>query len=91
MQWTQLLGRVAFVTILCGGSMSNAYTWPNPLLEELDSQLYDRKGYNLRGLPGGMEPDCTRFIDGSSAGRANVADWVRTVSAHILLQAGTIH
>lgn len=79
-KWTALLGRVAVVALLSGAS-SQAYTWPNPQLEELDSQVYDRTGYNGRGLAIGMTPDCTHFVGGPQAGRANVADWVRTVSS----------
>ena len=81
-EWTALAGRVCLIayvsTSLFGSSM--AYTWPNPLLEELDSELYDRKGYNSRGLPVGLTPNCNAFIFGTGSGRANVADWVRTVS-----------
>ncbi|KAH8088913.1 heme peroxidase [Cristinia sonorae] len=53
-------------------------TWPNRLLYELDSQLYDREGYNARNLPVAMRPDCSFFFFGDSPGRSNAADWIRT-------------
>ncbi|KAH8101415.1 heme peroxidase [Cristinia sonorae] len=78
--WKTFIGRVCFATILSSASVGNAYIWPNPMLEELDSQLYDRQGYNARGLPGGMRPDCNVFFFNNvpGTGRANVGDWVRT-------------
>ena len=84
-KWTQLLGRVALIAALSGTSLSNAYTWPNPLHEELDSQLYDRTGYGARGLAAGMLPDCTFFFFGNNTARANAADWIRTVSELVVL------
>ena len=83
-KWTELLGRVALVAALFGTSVSNAYTWPNPLLEELDHQLHDRKGYNAARVPIGLSPDCTAFVAGPLAGRSDVADWVRTVSGPLV-------
>lgn len=79
-KWTTLLGRVSLIAVLSSGNIVNAYTWPNPLLEELDGQLHDRQGYNARTLPSGMQPNCSAFVEGPQAGRANVADWIRTVS-----------
>ena len=79
-KWTTLLGHVSLIAVLSSGNIVNAYTWPNPLLEELDGQLHDRQGYNSRTLPSGMQPDCSAFVEGPQAGRANVADWIRTVS-----------
>lgn len=55
-----------------------AYTWPNPQLDELESQRYDRHGYNSRALSAGVSP-CKNFLFGDTAGRANAADWIRTV------------
>ena len=74
-----LVGRVCLVMYLYA-PLSNAYTWPNPRLDELDSQLHDRSGYNSRGLPLGMSPDCSAFVFGQQTGRTNAADWIRTVS-----------
>ena len=77
-------GNVCLATYLASTLFSSAYAyvWPDPLLDELDSQLYDRKGYNSRPLSAGMSQNCTFFVGagGPVAGRANVADWVRTVS-----------
>lgn len=67
-----------------------AYTWPNPQLDELDSQRYDRVGYNARRATASVKP-CDRFDFGVSGGRSNAADWIRTVSTaylcRIFLQA----
>ncbi|TCD65071.1 hypothetical protein EIP91_003273 [Steccherinum ochraceum] len=76
--WNKLLRCVTVATLISGLPLANAYTWPNPRMEELDSQLYDRLDYNARGLPAGMESTCAAFIFGATPGRANVADWVRT-------------
>ena len=58
---------------------AHAYTWPNPLLDELESQVYDRRGYRERGLTSGVTP-CNFFILGAQKGRTNAADWLRSVS-----------
>lgn len=76
-----MLGHLSVAAFVACLTRVNAYTWPNPLLAELDSQLYDRQGYNGRLLPLGMEPTCNTFLTGSDKGRVNVADWVRTVRA----------
>lgn len=58
----------------------SAYTWPNPQLDELESQRYDRVGYNARKMTASVKP-CSRFDFGVSGGRSNAADWIRTVSS----------
>lgn len=65
-------------------TFSFARTWPNPQLDELDSQRYDRTGYKARGFAPGVIP-CTDTLSGSDSGRANAADWIRTVSDQDLL------
>lgn len=83
MQWKS--GVVAIAVVLYV-SRVEAYTWPNPVLEELDGQLYDRDGYNSRPLATGMQPgqpgtlpNCNFFLFDATAGRSNAADWIRTV------------
>ena len=60
-----------------------ARTWPDPQLDELDSQRYDRTGYNARGFAGGVIP-CNATLSGPGSDRANAADWIRTVSKPVL-------
>ena len=72
-------GLVAALFAAAFFSMTQAYTWPNPRLDELESQIYDRRGYRARGLTGGVTP-CNFFILGPQRGRTNAADWLRTVS-----------
>ncbi|KAH8107971.1 heme peroxidase [Cristinia sonorae] len=59
-------------------SLISAYTWPNPQLDELETQRYDRNGYNARKMTASVQP-CSRFDFGVSGGRSNAADWIRTV------------
>lgn len=60
-----------------------AYTWPNPQLDELESQRYDRLGHNARDLASGVDP-CDLFLFNETgkdtSGRLDAADWIRTVS-----------
>lgn len=69
----------SFFSLLVLPSIVLAYTWPNPQLDELESQRYDRQGYNARELASGVTP-CNTFLLGDTVGRANAADWLRTVS-----------
>lgn len=68
-----------FLSLLVLPSIVLAYKWPNPQLDELESQRYDRMGYNARALSEGVIP-CDQFLLGETVGRANAADWLRTVS-----------
>ncbi|TCD65073.1 hypothetical protein EIP91_003275 [Steccherinum ochraceum] len=77
LDWNKLLRCVTVATVLSGVPSAQAYTWPNPLMEELDSQVYDRSDYNARKLPTGMRPSCGSFVFGEATGRANVGDWLR--------------
>ncbi|KAH8077081.1 heme peroxidase [Cristinia sonorae] len=70
-------GRTCFIALLAGHSLVQAATWPNHLIDELDANLYDRRGYKLRSLPAGMSPRCTRFAGNIPGGRTNAADWIR--------------
>ncbi|KAH8101285.1 heme peroxidase [Cristinia sonorae] len=75
---TRLLPFIVAATIIASAILcAQAYTWPNPLLDELESQIYDREGYHVRGLPIGLTP-CNRFFFGANKGRTNAADWLRT-------------
>lgn len=57
------------------------WTFPNAQMSEIDSQRYDRKGFNSRLLPTILVSPCDSFVLGSNTGgRSNAADWIRTVS-----------
>ncbi|KAH8101441.1 putative L-ascorbate oxidase [Cristinia sonorae] len=73
----QELGRIGLVVLLSIGASVQAARWPNPHIDELESNLYDRRGYNARTLPIGMAPNCDRFLFGPNTGRSNAADWIR--------------
>lgn len=78
-----------FVVAAVYSSRVLAYTWPNPKLDELESQRYDRLGFNARALASGLIP-CDRFEftneEPDAVGRLNAADWVRTVSTFFNVQ-----
>ena len=64
----------------------SAYTWPNPKLDELESYLYDQRGYNERGILLGALVPCDAFNfpgPGDTTNRSNAADWIRTVRCRI--------
>ncbi|THH33252.1 hypothetical protein EUX98_g890 [Antrodiella citrinella] len=71
-----LIGTGILLSTTCS-NLVNAYTWPNPQLDELESQRYDRIGFNARTVAGSVKP-CDRFDFGVSGGRSNAADWIRT-------------
>ena len=49
-------------------------------MAEIDSQRYDRRGFNSRLLTILVTP-CESFLfGGNTGGRSNAADWIRTVS-----------
>ncbi|RPD56155.1 heme peroxidase [Lentinus tigrinus ALCF2SS1-7] len=64
-------------------SLVSAYTWPDPKLDELESQIYDLFGYNFNAFPGfptAVNPCTLDFFDTGAANknRSNAADWIRT-------------
>jgi hypothetical protein len=63
--------------------VTQAYVWPSPKLDSLESLRFD---LDRRGAVGFLNP-CDVFIfgDGSGpSGRSDAADWIRTVSkAHV--------
>lgn len=69
------------VTIAASITLSAAYVWPNPMLDELESLHYDQRGYKNYGssIALGVDP-CSKFLFGRTPGRSNAADWIRTVS-----------
>lgn len=73
---------VVFWITFTNCSLVLGYTWPNPHLDELESQRYDRLGFNARDLASGLVP-CDRFefasVEPDQPGRLNAADWIRTV------------
>ena len=71
--------RLLVALSICG-TLSTAYTWPSPQLDELESLHYDQAGYNAHGsiFVGGVTP-CTLFLFGNTPGRSNAAEWIRTV------------
>jgi hypothetical protein len=58
--------------------ISRAYVWPAPQLDALEAQRWDQDD-KFSGLAGFIEP-CDFFTFGDGTGRANTADWIRTVS-----------
>jgi hypothetical protein len=54
---------------------TNAYIWPSPQLEAIDEMRFEQ-------LPPDFINPCDLFIfDGGNSGRADSADWIRTVRA----------
>ncbi|KAJ7827249.1 heme peroxidase [Mycena olivaceomarginata] len=58
-------------------AVANAYVWPSPTLDALESARWDQNGHNAVGFAGFVVP-CDLALQGFHSGRANVADWVRT-------------
>ncbi|KAH7096162.1 putative L-ascorbate oxidase [Auriculariales sp. MPI-PUGE-AT-0066] len=55
-----------------------AWTWPDPRMEDLESARWDTDGWFPRvPVAAGLKP-CTSWIRGDGHGRSNAADWVRT-------------
>ncbi|KAF7364726.1 Peroxidase [Mycena venus] len=80
---------LAFALFTCLITTVDAYTWPNPQLEELDQIRFGLRTFDADGNGGGIdvfvEPTCNQFlfdpnfqINGSHPGRTNAADWLRT-------------
>jgi hypothetical protein len=60
----------------------NAYIWPSPQLDALESARFDQKGHNAGRIAGFIQPCDVFFLGGlDSTGRSNVGDWLRTVSS----------
>ncbi|KAJ7799099.1 putative L-ascorbate oxidase [Mycena olivaceomarginata] len=57
----------------------NAYIWPSPQLDALESARFDQKGHNAGRIAGFIQPCDVFFLGGlDSTGRSNVGDWLRT-------------
>ncbi|KAJ6488990.1 heme peroxidase [Mycena sanguinolenta] len=59
----------------------NAYVWPSPMLDALESARFNQDGHNSNSVSIFITP-CTRFLLDpdldSTTGRSDIADWVRT-------------
>jgi hypothetical protein len=60
----------------------NAYVWPSPQLDALETLRFDQEGFHRSQIAGFVSP-CTAFdfSRDENTGRANSADWIRTVSS----------
>ncbi|EJD48418.1 putative L-ascorbate oxidase [Auricularia subglabra TFB-10046 SS5] len=68
--------RVYLPTLLV--ATANAYVWPNPRLDDIESARWDADGWNVRtSIMSGLKP-CDFFFRGPNKGRSNAADWIRT-------------
>ncbi|KAJ7435130.1 putative L-ascorbate oxidase [Mycena latifolia] len=56
---------------------ANAYIWPSPQLDALESARFDQSGFNAGPLASFIQP-CDQFLFGVDTGRADTADWIRT-------------
>ncbi|KAF7337433.1 Peroxidase [Mycena sanguinolenta] len=63
-------------------AVANAYIWPSPQLDALEAARFDQQGFNANFLAGFIQP-CDTFQFGSDTGRANAADWIRTVGFYL--------
>ncbi|KAJ6495222.1 heme peroxidase [Mycena sanguinolenta] len=59
---------------------ADAYIWPSPQLDALESARWDQAGFNSPAVPvAELLIPCNEFIPGSSSsGRSDAADWIRT-------------
>ncbi|KAH8894639.1 heme peroxidase [Thozetella sp. PMI_491] len=70
---------LALVVLLSGWRLVAAYTWPDPLTDEIERMLYEQNGNDF-ATPGLGMPTCAA-IPGDRppfSGRSNAAEWVRT-------------
>ncbi|KAF7375663.1 Peroxidase [Mycena sanguinolenta] len=60
---------------------ANAYIWPSPMLDALESARFNQDGHNSDPVSIFITP-CTRYLLDpdldSTTGRSDIADWVRT-------------
>ncbi|KAJ6526723.1 heme peroxidase [Mycena capillaripes] len=59
--------------LLCYLATTNAYIWPSPKLDALESQRFDSN----KNLGGFVQP-CDFFLFAFNSGRSDAADWIRT-------------
>ncbi|KAJ6555642.1 putative L-ascorbate oxidase [Mycena vulgaris] len=60
-------------------AIANAYVWPSPQLDALETLRFDQDGHNGQGLSAFIEPcDFFLFASDNHSGRSNAADWIRT-------------
>ncbi|KAJ7189237.1 heme peroxidase [Mycena filopes] len=69
------------VQLLASLAATNAYLWPNPMLDELESLLFEILP-GTTGIASFIQP-CDTFTfsaptDNGASGRTNAADWIRT-------------
>ncbi|KAJ7473684.1 heme peroxidase [Mycena galericulata] len=62
---------------LFAAASANAYIWPSPQLDALESARFDQQGFNSGPLGSFIQP-CDQFLFAENSGRADVADWIRT-------------
>ncbi|KAI0317025.1 heme peroxidase [Amylostereum chailletii] len=59
-------------------SLSRAYTWPDPLYDQLEELYVTSSGFGTGGFYGGVEPCDFAPSNNRSSGRQAAAEWVRT-------------
>ncbi|KAJ7042378.1 heme peroxidase [Mycena alexandri] len=66
------------LALLACFATANAYLWPNPALDQVDSLLYEILP-GTTGIASFVQP-CNTFsaFGGTNSGRSNAADWIRT-------------
>lgn len=64
------------VLTLLFAATATAYVWPSPKLDALEAMRWDQ---DTTGFAAFFQP-CNEFNFGTSTGRANGPDWIRTVS-----------
>ncbi|KAJ6570921.1 heme peroxidase [Mycena vulgaris] len=66
------------LSLLSSLAMANAYIWPSPQLDALESLRFDQDGHNSHFMSIFIEP-CELFVfGGDNTGRSDAADWIRT-------------
>jgi hypothetical protein len=58
---------------------ADAYIWPSPQLDALESVRFDQQGFNFDFFAGFIQT-CADSLNGENTGRSTVADWIRTVT-----------
>jgi hypothetical protein len=60
-------------------TISEAYSWPNYVMDELEHLLVDNGGFNDAGVKQAITP-CINYVSGpKTAGRITAAEWTRVL------------
>ncbi|KAJ6528142.1 heme peroxidase [Mycena capillaripes] len=69
---------------------TNAYLWPSPQLEELESLRFEQQGFNA-GDFSLLVQTCDESLEGQNTGRNQTSNWVRMTKAYHDMATHNVH